>query len=38
MLSWQHWASQRVGYLLAAAAALPLDDSVGLTLGLRWML
>ena len=38
MLSWQHWASQRFGYLLAAAAALPLDDSVGLTLGLRWML
>ncbi len=38
MLSWQHWASQRFGYLLAAATALPLDDSVGLTLGLRWML
>lgn len=38
MLSWQHWASQRFGYLLAAATALPLDDSVGFTLGLRWML
>lgn len=38
MLSWQHWASRRFGYLLAAATALPPDDSVGLTLGLRWML
>lgn len=38
MLSWQHWASRRFGYLLAAAAALPLDDSVGITLGLRWIL
>lgn len=38
MLSWQHWSSQRFGYLLAAAAALPLDDSVGVTLGLRWIL
>lgn len=38
MLSWQHWASRRFGYLLTAATALPLDDSVGITLGLRWML
>jgi len=37
-LSWQHWASERFGYLLAAATVLPLDDSIGLTLGLRWML
>ena len=38
ILSWQHWTSQRFGYLLAAATTLPLDDSIGLTLGLRWML
>ena len=38
MLSWQHWASRRFGYSFAAASALPLDDSVGVTLGLRWML
>ena len=38
VLSWQHWASQRFGYLLAAATTLPPDDSIGLTLGLRWML
>lgn len=37
-LSWQHWASQRFGYLLSAATILPPDDSIGLTLGLRWML
>jgi hypothetical protein len=38
VLSWQHWASQRFGYLLAAASPLPVDDSIGLTLGLRWAL
>ena len=38
VFSWQHWASQRFAYLLAAATGLPLDDSVGLTLGLRWVL
>lgn len=37
-LSWQHWASQRFAYLLAAATPLPAEDGVGLTLGLRWML
>lgn len=38
VLSWQHWASQSFGYLLAAASTLPVDDSFGLTLGLRWTL
>lgn len=37
-LAWQHWASQHFGYSLTAATALPADASVGLTLGLRWML
>lgn len=36
-LSWQHWANQRFGYLLVAS--MPVSaDSVGLTLGLRWVL
>jgi hypothetical protein len=38
MLSWQHWASQRFGYLLAASMPLPAEDRLGLTLGLRWAL
>jgi len=38
LLSWQHWSSQRFGYLLAASMPLPVDDEYGFTLGLRWML
>ncbi|MDH3630440.1 MAG: hypothetical protein OER98_04900 [Gammaproteobacteria bacterium] len=36
-LSWQHWANPRFGYLLVASMPVP-ADSVGLTLGLRWVL
>ena len=36
-LSWQHWANPRFGYLLVASMPVP-ADSIGLTLGLRWVL
>ncbi len=36
-LSWQHWAGENLGYLLAIS--VPGDDEVvGLTLGLRWVM
>ena len=36
-LSWQHWAGENLGYLLAIS--VPGDDEVvGLTLGLRWVI
>ncbi len=38
VLAWQHWPSDGFGYLLAASTPLPLDNDVGLTLGLRWSL
>ncbi len=37
LLSWQHWASQQLGYLFAASIPVP-GDSIGVTLGLRWVL
>jgi hypothetical protein len=37
VLSWQHWANDNVGYLLAASRPEESDD-IGLTLGLRWVL
>ncbi len=37
MLSWQHWPSRSLGYMLSASMPLPVD-SVGLTLGLRWVI
>ncbi len=37
LLSWQHWSSQQLGYLFAASIPVP-GDSIGLTLGLRWVL
>ncbi len=36
-LSWQHWTNLRFGYLLVASVPVP-ADSIGLTLGLRWVL
>lgn len=36
-LSWQHWANPGFGYLLVASMPVP-ADSIGLTLGLRWVL
>ena len=37
LLSWQHWANQQLGYLFVASIPLP-GDSIGVTLGLRWVL
>jgi len=37
LLSWQHWANQQLGYLFAASIPVP-GDSIGVTLGLRWVL
>ena len=37
LLSWQHWANRQLGYLFAASIPVP-GDSIGVTLGLRWVL
>ena len=37
LLSWQHWTNSQLGYLFAASIPVP-GNSIGVTLGLRWVL
>lgn len=38
VLGWQRWGGASFGFQLAASMLLPVEDSLGLTLGLRWAL
>lgn len=38
VLGWQRWVGASLSFQLAASMLLPVDESLGLTLGLRWAL